>query len=120
MVGEAGEAVPAQDVADRRARHPDERRQPVGTDAMGVAGGEDRVHVRLGQRPRRASWPRGAAREPGLALGLEPTQPIPGSLAADPGHVGGMRDCHPVDEARCAYRAHIEGEALVGRPYPGT
>lgn len=55
MVGEAGEAVPAQDVADRRARHPDERRQPVGTDAMGVAGGEDRVHVRLGQRPRRAS-----------------------------------------------------------------
>jgi len=97
-VGEAGEAVALEDVADRGARDAEERGQPMRTEAVLVAGGEDRVHPLLGQRPRRTPGPGGPILEAGLALGLVPAQPLPGRLAAHPGHVGRVGHGHPVDD----------------------
>ena len=50
-VGQAGQAVAAQDVADGRARHSGEGRQAVRAEAELVAGGEDGGDLGLGQAP---------------------------------------------------------------------
>lgn len=48
-VGQAGQAVAAQDVGDSRPGPTDDRRQAVRADAQLVAGGEDRRHLLVGQ-----------------------------------------------------------------------
>ena len=67
-------------------------------EAVGMAGGEDRVHPFLGQGPGRPVGPGTPVLETWLALGLEPAQPLPGRLAAHSGHVGGVSHGHPVDD----------------------
>lgn len=42
-------AVATENIANGRARHAGERRQAVRSEPVLVAGGEDRVHLRLGQ-----------------------------------------------------------------------
>ena len=87
-----------EDIADGRARHPGKRREAVRAEAVLVTGGKDRVHLRLGQSPRRAVRPGAPILESCLALGLEPPEPLPGRLATHADHVGRMGDGHPVDQ----------------------
>ena len=98
LVSQPGQPVAGQDVADGRAWDPDDGRQAMRPEAVLVPSGQDRIHLRLGQGPRRASWPRRSILESHLTLGLVPSEPLPGRLATDPDHVRRVGDGHPVDQ----------------------
>ena len=70
----------------------------MGSEAVLVAGGQDRVDLRLGQGPWRVGWSRAPILESRLALGLIPAQPLPGRLATDSDHVRRVGHGHPVDQ----------------------
>jgi len=98
LVSQPGQPVAGQDVADGRARHADDGRQPVRAEAVLVPGSEDRVHLHLGQGSWRAERPGAPVLEARLTLRFVSPEPLPGGLAAHPEHIGGMRDGHPVDQ----------------------
>jgi hypothetical protein len=97
-IGQAGQAVARQDVADGRAWHADDRGQAMRTDAELVAGQQDRIDLGLRQGPRRMVRPRRAVLEAGPALGTVAADPFPGGLIAHPGHVRREGDRMPVDQ----------------------
>ena len=70
----------------------------MGSEAVLVAGGEDRVDLHLGQGPGRVGGSRAPVLEPCLTFGLVPAEPLPGRLAADLDHVRRMSHGHPVDK----------------------
>ena len=70
----------------------------MGSEPVGMPGGEDGIDLLLRQGPWLAMGPRRAILETRLALGLEPAQPLPGRLAADPSHVRRVGHGHPIDE----------------------
>jgi len=98
LVAQPGQSVASQDIADGRAWHAHDAGQAMGTEALGMAGGEDLVDLSLRQRPGRVVWPRSPVLQASHSLGLEPAQPLPGRLPADPDHVRGVGHGHPVDD----------------------
>jgi hypothetical protein len=91
-IAQAGQAVAAEDVADRRARTAGDRRQAVRPEAELVTGRQDRRHLLLGQTARRTVGSRAPILEAGQSLGLIAPDPLGGRLPAHPGHRGRMGD----------------------------
>ena len=96
-IGQAREAMAAQDIADGRAREVQGRGQAVGPHTELVAVDEDGLERLLGQAPGRAVRPAGALLE---AVGSElpvAAHPLRGRLSADPRGCGGVGDRPALD-----------------------
>lgn len=97
LVAQPGEAVAAQDVADRRARHAQHRREAVRSQPQLMAGAEDGVDADLLERAGRADRPRAAVLETGETRLAVAADPFRSRLPAHPSHVGGVGDRPALD-----------------------
>src|SRR5436305_14774119 len=83
-IAQAGQAMAAEDVADRRARAADHRGEAVRPEAELVAGGPDRRELVSGQCPRRTIGSPAAILQPDSALAPRDGDPLRPALPARP------------------------------------
>jgi hypothetical protein len=111
-VAQARQSSAAEDVADRRAGHADERSQAVRAVRQFVAGDEDRRDRRGWQGPRRAARPGAVVLEAGDPVCSIPADPFGRCLTAHPGHFRrtGDRpaiDLHAIDQELSAEHGQL-------------
>ena len=113
LVSQTGQPVAGQDIADGRTRDADDGCQAMGSEAVLVTSGQDRIHPSVGQGPWRASWRGTPILESSRPLGLVPSQRLPQedtrrahSTPSDAGwrHLAGSRiACAPAASRRPAH-----------------
>jgi hypothetical protein len=96
-IGQAGQSVADQDIADRRTRRTHERGQAMGPDAELVTGPQDGVDPSLRERARRTVGTRRPILEAGRAFGPVAADPLGYGLTAHPGGFRRPSDRPPVD-----------------------